>query len=229
MIHRKMLIVEDDSALQELLKVNLEKNNWEVQVADSGEAALLAVSALNPDLVLLDIMLPGLDGIEVCRQLRKYAKTRSTPIIILSALSQEKDIVAGLKHGADDYITKPFSMDELHARIDSVLRRSSGSKEAEPEVIRIHNLVIDPLRYSAEVNGKRVVLTRNDFRTLVLLARHPGRVFSRRDIIESVHGGHTSISERSVDVQIVGLRRKIDPQGILIETVRGVGYRMKEE
>ena len=216
--------------MQELLKANLEKQEWEVQLADSGEAALLAVSALNPDLVLLDIMLPGLDGIEVCRQLRAFPKTRRTPIIMLSALSQEGDIVKGLKEGADDYITKPFGLDELYARIDSVLRRTGNApQEAEPEVIQIHNLTIDPLRYIVEVDGERVTLTRNDFRALLMMARRPGRVFSRMDIIRGVHGEHTAISERSVDVQIVGLRRKIDPYGDLIETVRGVGYRMKEE
>jgi two-component system phosphate regulon response regulator PhoB len=223
-------VVEDDPSVQELLKANLVKHDWDVQVAASGEAALLAVSGLNPDLVLLDIMLPGLNGIEVCRQLRGYPKTSKTPIIMLSALGQEEDIIAGLRQGADDYITKPFSFNELYARIDTVMRRSSRALHAsEPGVIRIHDLTIDPLRYTVEVSGERVVLTRNDFRALLLLARQPGRVFSRKAIIEAVHGSHASISERSVDVQVVGLRRKVDPRGELIETVRGVGYRMKEE
>jgi two-component system phosphate regulon response regulator PhoB len=230
MSHRKILVVEDDPSIQQLLKSHLEKQDWDVQIAETGEAALLAVSDFNPELVLLDVMLPGLDGIEVCNQLRSYPKTRAMPIIMLSARSQAEDVVAGLRQGADDYITKPFSFSELDARIDTVMRRSSGTAiGTEPEPVHIHNLKIDPLRYTVEVSGKRAVLTHNDFRALLLLARQPGRVFSRRDIIEYVHGPHTSISERSVDVQIVGLRRKIDPQGQLIETVRGVGYRMKEE
>ncbi|MEA2068707.1 MAG: response regulator transcription factor [Verrucomicrobiota bacterium] len=228
---RKMLVVEDDPSVQELLKVNMEKVGWEVQLADSGEAALLVVSKLDPDLILLDVMLSGLGGIEVCRQLRRYPQTRETPVIMLSALSQEKDIVAGLRDGgADDYVTKPFNLNVLHAKIDALLRRSiKESRETKPETLRIHNLCIDPLRYAVEVDGEKVELTRNDFRALLMLARQPGRVFSRTDIIVGVHGKNPSISERSVDVQIVGLRRKIDPRGKLIETVRGVGYRMKEE
>lgn len=227
---RKMLLIEDDPSVQELVKVNLEKNDWSVRIVGSGEAALLAVSGLEPDLILLDVMLPGLDGIEVCRQLRHYSKTRSTPIIMLSALSREEDIVEGLRQGADDYITKPFGLDELRARIDTVMRRSTCMPHApDMETIRIHNITIDPLRYVVEVEGSKVDLTRNDFRVLLLLARQPGRVFSRMDIIIGVHGRDPAISERSVDVQIVGLRRKIDPEGRIIETVRGVGYRIREE
>ena len=230
MNRRTVLVVEDDPSVQQLLKTNLEKDDWIVQIAASGEAALLAVSDINPGLVLLDVMLPGLDGSEVCRQLRSYPKTSETRIIMLSALSRQKDVIMGLRQGADDYITKPFSFSELYARIDTVMRRSSiVYPETEPAVIHIHDLKIDTLRYTVEVSGKRVVLTRNDFRALLLLARQPGRVFSRRSIIDVVHGQHTSISERSVDVQMVGLRRKVDPQGRLIETVRGVGYRMREE
>ncbi len=227
---RKILVVEDDPSIQELVKVNLEKDGWNVQFADSGEAALLIVPGLDPDMVLLDVMLPGLNGIEVCRQLRNYSKTRSTPIIMISALDHEEDVVVGLEQGADDYIPKPFGVDELRARIETVMRRSGAAPAAsDTETIHIHNLAIDPIRYAVEVDGKKADLTRNDFRALLMLARQPGRVFSRKDIIVGVHGRELDISERSVDVQIVGIRRKIDPEGEIVETVRGVGYRMREE
>jgi two-component system phosphate regulon response regulator PhoB len=226
---QKILVVEDDLSLQELLLFNLEKDGWEVTLADSGEAALLTVVDLLPDIIVLDIMLPGVDGKQVCRQVRRYPKTQSIPIIITSALGQDADVVGGLEMGADDYIAKPFSPQVLMARIDAVLRRCCERPVDEgPRPLSIHNLDIDPLRFTVKVNGESVVLTHTDFQILQLLASEPGRVFTRRQIIDAAHDKDVSISERSVDVQIVGLRRKIGPAGRFIETVRGVGYRLKE-
>lgn len=226
---RKILVVEDDLALQELLLFNLEKDGWEVTLADSGETALLKVVDLLPDMIILDLMLPGVDGKQVCSQVRRYPKTSSIPIIMISALGQDKDVVGGLELGADDYLVKPFSPDVLRARIDAVLRRYDAQPaDGGPEPISIHNLDIDPLCFTVKVDGESVILTHTDFLILQLLASEPGRVFTRRQIIDAAHDKDVSISERSVDVQIVGLRRKIGKAGRFIETVRGVGYRMKE-
>ncbi|MBN2164236.1 MAG: response regulator [Pontiellaceae bacterium] len=226
---RKVLVVEDDVALQELLLFNLEKDGWDVTVADSGETALLKVVDLLPDVIVLDLMLPGVDGRQVCQQVRRYPKTRSIPIIMISALGQDDDVVGGLEMGADDYIAKPFSPEVLLARIEAVMRRCSVRPEEESSgPISIHNLDIDPLRFSVKVDGKSVTLTHTDFLILQLLASEPGRVYTRRQIIDAAHDRDVSISERSVDVQIVGLRRKIGSAGRVIETVRGVGYRLKE-
>jgi two-component system alkaline phosphatase synthesis response regulator PhoP len=224
-----ILLVEDDLAVQELLQVNLTKEGWGVTVADSGESALLKVVDLLPDLILLDLMLPGMDGRQVCRQIRHYPKTSNIPIIMLSALSQAENVVSSLETGADDYITKPFNLDVLHARIQAVLRRSGErTEDSLPDPVSVHNLDIDPVRFTARVDGRPVALSHTDFLVLNLLAREPGRVFTRRQIIEAGHGKDVDITDRSVDVQIVGLRRKIGSAGKYIETVRGVGYRLKE-
>lgn len=226
---RKVLVVEDDPALQELLQFNLQKDGWKVTMADSGESALLKVVDLLPDMIILDLMLPGVDGRQVCRQVRRYPKTTSIPIIMISALGQDMDVIGGLDLGADDYIAKPFSPDVLRARMSAVLRRCSEREEEEGLApISIHNLDIDPLCYTVKVDGKAVTLTHTDFLILQLLASEPGRVFTRRQIIDAAHDKDVSISERSVDVQIVGLRRKIGSAGRYVETVRGVGYRLKE-
>lgn len=228
-LSRRILVVEDDSALQELLLFNLKKDGWNVTLADSGESALLKVVDLVPDMIVLDLMLPGVDGRQVCQQVRRYPKTSTIPIIMISALGQDDDVVGGLEMGADDYLVKPFSPDVLRARIEAVLRRcDERSQENGPSPISIHNLDIDPLCFTVKVVGNPVALTHTDFLILQLLASEPGRVFTRRQIIDAAHDRDVSISERSVDVQIVGLRRKIGSAGRYIETVRGVGYRLKE-
>ena len=225
----KVLVVEDDLTVQELLQLNLSKDGWTVAMADSGEDALLKVADFIPDLIVLDLMLPGMDGTQVCRQVRSYPKTSKIPIVMLSARSQDEDVIAGLENGADDYITKPFNLDVLRARIQAVLRRSSedGASEEDPRLL-VHNIEIDTACFSVKVDGEPVALSRADFLVLHLLACKPGRVFTRRQIIEAVHGKKIDVTDRSVDVQIVGLRRKIGSAGRYIETVRGVGYRLKE-
>lgn len=226
----KILVVEDEAPIQELLQFNLERNKYHVKVVDSGEDALAEADKFNPDLILLDIMLPGTDGLEVCKQLKSNAKTNPIPIIMLTALCEEADIVTGLELGADDYVTKPFSPRVLLARVKAALRRISTSKPASnDDLISIHGIVIDIPRHKVEFNGQDVTLTFTEFKVLQLLAGQPGRVFTRYQIVDAVHGDDYPVTDRSVDVQIVGLRKKLGTAGQFIETVRGIGYRFKEE
>lgn len=226
---QKILVVEDDLALQELMRFNLEEDGWDVTVADSGETALLQIVDILPDMILLDLMLPGMGGKQVCRQVRRYPKTCEIPIIMISAMRTDRDVIDGLEMGADDYVMKPFSPEVLLARIQAVMRRCHKRQpEDDSASISAHNLEIDPLQYSLKVDGKPVSVTHTDFLILKLLAEEPGRVHTRRQIIDAVHDTDVDISERSVDVQIVGLRRKIGSAGKYIETVRGVGYRLKK-
>ncbi len=227
----KIMVVEDEAPIQELLQFNLERNKYRVKVVDSGEEAISEAVQFLPDLILLDIMLPGADGLEVCKQLKANPKTERIPIIMLTALCEEADIVTGLELGADDYITKPFSPRVLLARVKAALRRIAASKPttADDEAVRIRDIVIDASRHKVEVAGEDVVLTFTEFRVLQLLAGQPGRVFTRYQIVDAVHGDDYPVTDRSVDVQIVGLRKKLGEAGQYIETVRGIGYRFKEE
>lgn len=226
----KILVVEDEAPIQELLQFNLERKKYRVKVVDSGEEAMAVAVQFQPDLILLDIMLPGADGLEVCKRLKADAKTEQIPIIMLTALCEEADIVTGLELGADDYITKPFSPRVLLARVKAALRRISASKPTvNDESINVHNISIDVARHKVEVDGSDVTLTFTEFKVLQLLAQQPGRVFTRYQIVDAVHGEDYPVTDRSVDVQIVGLRKKLGDAGQCIETVRGIGYRFKEE
>jgi two-component system, OmpR family, alkaline phosphatase synthesis response regulator PhoP len=227
-----ILVVEDDENIQQLVGYNLARAGLHVLYADNGEQALALVKREKPDLVLLDVMLPGLDGLEVCKALRRDPRTRTLPIILLTARTEENDVIAGLDLGADDYITKPFSPKILVSRIKSVLRRGSGQAGEEEESgpdspIKIHDIVIDPRRYEVRVKGEVVILTLSEFGILELLARRPSWVFSRQQIIDAVRGYDYAITPRAVDVQVFGLRKKLGDAGAYIETVRGIGYRMK--
>lgn len=228
MAKTNILVVEDESDIRELIRYNLAREGYGVLEAESGERALMVARESNPDLILLDLMLPELDGLEVCRRLRRDYPQLQTPIVMVTAKGEEADIVAGLEVGADDYITKPFSPRVLTARIRAVLRRGSREKGIEAEPIQIHNLTIHPGRHEILVDGHPVDLTATEFRVLTFLARRPGWVFTRYQIVDAVHGENYPVTERSVDVQIVGLRKKLGEAGKLIETVRGVGYRFKE-
>jgi two-component system phosphate regulon response regulator PhoB len=179
-------------------------------------------------LIVLDLMLPGVDGLEVCRTLKRDPDTASIPLVMLTAKGEEADIVTGLEMGADDYLTKPFSPRVLIARIRAVLRRKSDEPLDEQEELRIHDLTIHPGRHEVLVNGIAVPLTATEFRVLYVLAQRPGWVFTRYQIANSVHGGDYIVTDRSVDVQIVGLRKKLGDAAEYIETIRGVGYRFKE-
>jgi two-component system phosphate regulon response regulator PhoB len=228
MVRKRIFIVEDEEEIHELIRYNLTKEGFSVAGTDSGESALREIARDPPDLVVLDLMLPGVDGMEVCRTLKRESTTRDIPIIILTAKSEETDVVAGLELGADDYITKPFSPRVLTARVRAALRRTSTAKETEDAVIRTHNMVIHPGRHEVLVDDEPVNLTPTEFRVLQTLANRPGWVFTRKQIADAVHGGELIVTERSVDVHIVGLRKKLGDASQWIETVRGVGYRFKE-
>ncbi len=224
-----ILVVDDEEDLLELVAYNLRREGYEVDCVTTGETALRAARSKRVDLIILDLMLPGADGLEVCRALRSDPQTRDIAIVMLTAKGDEADVVAGIELGADDYITKPFSPRVLLARIRAVLRRRSHSAvEDDSAIVRIHSLEIDPVRHEVKVENRRLDLTITEFRVLSWLARHPGRVFTRQQIIDAVRGDDYPVTERSVDVQIVALRRKLDGCGDYIETIRGVGYRFKE-
>ncbi len=226
---KTILVVEDEKDIAELLGYNLKRDGFQVRLADTGEKALAQALKNPPDLVLLDLMLPGIDGREVCRRLRANEATAMIPIVILTARSEESDVVAGLELGADDYITKPFSPRVLMARVRSVLRRRTAPVEESPDHIRLQELEIDLARHQVHCGGQPVELSATEFDLLVLLARRPGWVFSRSQIIAGVRGEDYPVTERAVDVQVLGLRRKLGPCGQAIQTVRGVGYRFREE
>ena len=223
----KILVVEDEQDIQSLVLFNLTREGYRAVGADSGEKALEAARREAPDLVILDLMLPGIDGLEVCRRLKAEARTADLPIIMLTAKGEEADIVAGLEVGADDYVTKPFSPRVLIARVRANLRKRRR-EEPGSAVIKIHDLTIDPSRHEARVAGRQVDLTATEFALLHFLARRPGWVFTRAQIIEGVKGDDYPVTDRAVDVQVLGLRRRLGDRGGYIETVRGVGYRFQE-
>lgn len=221
----RITVIEDDAAIQELLRYNLDRNGYRVDVYDRAEPALAAIRRRPPDLLLLDIMLPGLDGLDVCRQLKADPATARLPIIMISARGEEADIVIGLELGADDYLAKPFSPRVLLARVKAVLRRQAGEADDAAAPLRRGPLEIDPGRHQVRLAGAPVPLTPTEFGILYLLAGKPGWVFTRQQIVDAVRGEDYAVTERSVDVQIVGLRRKLGDGAAVIETVRGIGYR----
>ena len=221
-------IIEDEEDIRYLLSYNLEKEGYSVSGFEAGEEGLAGVRSSPPDLVLLDLMLPGIDGMEVCRRLKRDADTRDIPVIIISARGEETDIIAGLEQGADDYLTKPFSTKIMLARIQTVLRRVSQPLPDESEVIEIDGLKLDPRKFTASVAGAALELTAGDFRLLQFLASHRGWVFTRYQIVDAIRGEGYVVTERAVDVQIAGLRKKLGDYGSYIQTVRGVGYRFKD-
>jgi len=228
MSKERILVVEDEEDILELVRYNLAKEGYHVTGAITGEDALKKAVVEAFDLIVLDLMLPGIDGLEVTKKLKSNRATEQIPIMMLSAKGEEADIVTGLELGADDYITKPFSPRVLIARVRTALRRKAITPDDHTDVVHIHNLEIHPGRRSLLVNGHPVDLTFTEFQVLHLLARRPGWVFTRSMIVDAVRGDDYPVTDRSVDVQIVGLRKKLGACGKYIETVRGVGYRMKE-
>lgn len=223
----KILVVDDEEDIQELVKFNLHREGYAVLCAASGEDGLAITRDKKPDLIILDLMLPGVDGLDVCRILKNDPETKRTPIVMLTAKGEEADIVTGLELGADDYITKPFSPRILSARVKGVLRRQKVTPIEQSATLTIEDLTINPGRHEVFVKRDKVELTNTEFKILHLFARQPGLVFTRSQIVDRVHGEDYPVTDRSVDVQIVGLRKKLKSQGESIETVRGVGYRFR--
>ena len=226
----RVLVVEDERDLQELLRFNLERNGYAASTTSNGEQALKLVMADPPDLILLDLMLPGIDGLNVCRALKSDPKTRDVPVVMVTAKGEETDIVVGLELGADDYVTKPFSPRVLLARIHAVLRRHESLDSEAIEAHRVHyqGMVIDSDKHEVTVDDEAIDLTTTEFKLLRMLAGHAGRVYTRQQIIDQVRGRNVAVTDRSVDVQVVNLRRKLGRLGKQLQTVRGVGYRLKE-
>ncbi len=225
----RILIIEDEEDIRELVRYNLERENFSVVEAESGEDGLKEVSKKQPDLILLDLMLPGKDGMQICRELKHDKASQNIPVVMMTARGEESDIVAGLELGAEDYIVKPFSPKVLVARVKAVLRRkTSASLPAKDDMLTIFDLRIDPRRHEVFLSENPVSLTASEFAILHFLARRPGWVFTRYQIVDAVHGEDYPVTERSVDVQVVGLRKKLGVDGEYIETVRGVGYRFKD-
>ncbi len=219
-----ILVVDDEEDLRELVELNLKREGYTVLTCETGEQALHRASSKAPDVVVLDLMLPGIDGLEVCRRLKADPKTQQIAVVMLTAKGEEADIVTGLELGADDYVTKPFSGKVLVARVRRLLRKQRDEGD-ELAVVKIHDLKIDPSRHEVLAGGRAASLTRTEFNILHTLARRPGRVFTRYQIVDSIHGSDYLVTDRAVDVQIVSLRRKLGSCAKYIETVRGVGYR----
>lgn len=225
-----ILVVDDEEPIQELLRFNLEKEGYLVFVAKDGQEALKHVENEQPDLLVLDLMLPGMDGLEVCRKLRSNPKSQQIPIIMLTAKGEEIDTVLGLELGADDYMTKPFSPRELLARIKARLRRPNSQEEADVQIIIRGDLRVDVTGFRVYVRGEETELTPKEFELLRVLVAHPGKVYSRDELLERIWGYEYDGDTRTVDVHVRHLRLKVerDPSNPeYIETLRGIGYRFK--
>ncbi len=229
MANETLLIVEDEADIRELLRYNLEREGYKVEECASSEDAKAFLARTVPDLILLDLMLPGTDGYAFCRAVRADERTAKIPVIMVTARDEDADVVAGLEVGADDYVTKPFSARILSARVRAVLRRVAVEPGDENDILVRGPIEIDRTHHAVKLDGLPLVLTLTEFKMLELFMKRPGVVFSRYQIVDAVHGEDYPVTDRSVDVQIVGLRRKLGHLGELIETVRGVGYRMKAE
>jgi two-component system phosphate regulon response regulator PhoB len=225
----KIIIVEDETDIRELLELNLLKSGYEVIACASGEEGLAQVATQMPDLMLLDLMLPGVSGLDVCRQVKEMPGA-NFPVIMVTARGSEQDIIAGLEMGADDYIVKPFSLPVLIARVKKALSRQGRTTAIVTEAVAVdaQGIVIDDRRHEVSVNGEKLDLTSSEFSLLKFLASHPGWVYTRSQIVKAVHGDNYPVTDRSVDVMILSLRRKLGERGTAIETVRGVGYRFEE-
>jgi len=229
MSREKILAVDDEEDILELLRFNLSREGYQVSCAETGEDALRMARTKPIDLMVLDLMLPGLDGLDVTRKIKNDPKLRHIPIIMLTAKGEEADVVTGLELGASDYVTKPFSPRILVARIKAALRSVTKTPVDDQEIIRIRGIEIHPGRRQVTLDDRQIELTYTEFQVLHYLAKRPGWVFTRSQIVDAVRGDDYPVTDRSVDVQIVGLRKKLGEYGACIETVRGVGYRFKEE
>ena len=225
----KIVVIEDETDILEVIAYNLKREGYEVVTSTSGEDGLEKIEKTKPNLVVLDLMLPEVDGIELCRKLKADPVTQSIPVIMVTAKGEESDVVLGLGVGADDYVTKPFSPRELTARVKAVLRRSKARGEVDQrERVVFEGIVIDPQRHEVKVDGESVVLTATEFRLLHFLASHPGRVFTRDHLLTRIIGDDAIVIDRNIDVHVRAIRKKLGTRRELIETIRGVGYRFQD-
>ncbi len=228
MSRQSVLVVEDEEDIMEVIRFNLEKEGYEVNQALSGEKALQVIENNLPSLILLDLMLPGINGLDLCRIFKQNDRTKAIPVIMLTAKSEDADIVAGLEMGAEDYITKPFSPRVLVARVRTIFRRRESGVKDDSSVIQVEGMQIHPGRHEVTMGDNVVDLTPSEFRILHYLARRPGWVYSRDQIIDAIRGHGYVVTDRAIDVQVVGLRKKLGDYGKFIETVRGIGYRFRD-
>jgi two-component system phosphate regulon response regulator PhoB len=224
---KKVLIIEDDRSLADVLAYNLKRAGYEVLLSRDGQDGLRQAQLKLPDLVILDLMLPVVEGLEVCRRLRSDSTTRDMLIVMLTAKSEESDQVVGLSMGADDYVTKPFSVKVLLERLKALERRRTNSAD-ESDVATCRGITVDRRRHIATADGRSLPLTLSEFRLLDTLIRQPGRAFSRNDLITAALGDEAFVLERTIDVHIRALRQKLGPHAEFVETVRGVGYRFRD-
>lgn len=225
-----ILVVDDEPHLVELIKHHLTREHYEVDIAKDGETALAKAKKRIPDLIVLDLMLPGVDGLEVCRRLRAETRTEHVPIVMLTAKAEETDAVIGLAQGADDYVRKPVGMRELVARIGTRLRAAAASRaEEDRRVIRFGELVVDSVKHEVALRGESLKLTMTEFKLLRHLVRNAGRAYSRNDLLDEVIAPDTVVVDRNVDVHVATLRKKLGDYGSYIETIRGLGYKFREQ
>ncbi|MCF8092200.1 MAG: response regulator transcription factor [Desulfotignum sp.] len=226
-----ILIVDDEEDIVELIRYNLKSEGYTILTAGTGEQAIKIARQSRPDLIVLDLMLPGIDGLEVTRYLKNNDQTAQIPIVMVTAKGEESDVVTGLELGANDYISKPFSPRELQARIRAILRRrrKTGETDTPAGICQAGDMVIDRARHVVTIQGEPVDLTLSEFELLCFLVDKKGWVFTRGQIMDAIHGENYAVTERSVDVIIVGLRKKLKTRASYIETVRGVGYRFRDQ
>lgn len=221
-------VIEDEADISKLIQYNLSLEGFEVICSYSGEAGLQSIEQYKGDLVLLDLMLPGIDGLQLCRKLKANPNTANIPVIMVTARGEEEDIVKGLDWGAEDYITKPFSPKVLIARVKAVFRRLEQGPPKKDNIIEIRTLSLHPGKHEVRVSGEKISLTPSEFQILHLLVRRPGWVFTRSQIVDAIRGRGYAVTDRTIDFQLVGLRKKLSVVAEDIETVRGIGYRFRE-
>lgn len=226
---RNVLVIEDDSAIAEVLEYNLEREGYDVERSSDGRDGLRVARSTTPDLVILDLMLPGIDGIEICRELRADKSTRHIPILMLTAKSEETDQIIGFSVGADDYVTKPFSVKVLMQRVRVLMSRRLKTSDTEEDSLELHGIRLDRVAHQVYCEEKPLPLTPTEYRLLETMMRQPGRAFTRNDLLNSAVGNDTIVLERTIDVHIRSLRQKLGEVAPAIETVRGIGYRFARE
>jgi len=229
MTGKSIVLIEDEPDIQEIISYNLKREGYQVDTSLNGEQGLILIQQKKPDLILLDLMLPGIDGLEVCRHIRAETQTQNIPIIMISAKGDESDVVLGLGLGADDYIGKPFSPKELIARVQAIIRRSNAIQTpCNDTAIMLGDLCIEPNKHKVNLAGVEIIFTASEFKMLNALASNPGRVFTREQLINLSLGENVVVVDRNIDVHIRAIRKKLGNRNNFIETIRGIGYRFSD-